>query len=142
MFYDSRLLPIYSNYGKHTVHLFAPGHASFGPLPGNEYGYAGGTSNAAPLVVGVAALLKSYFPQLSMLQIKEIILETVQRPDLKVIRPQFIEPGLRLLYGLRLLTQGELVPFQSLSITGGILDAEAAVRKALEITKQKSVKGF
>ena len=142
MFYDSRLIPVYSNYGKHTVHLFAPGHNSFGPLPGNEYGHAGGTSNAAPLVVGVAALLKSYFPQLSMLRIKEIILETVQQPDLKVIGPQFIEPGLRPALRAKIAAQGELVPFQSLSITGGILDAEAAVKKALEITKQKTVKGF
>lgn len=33
-------------------------------------------------------------------------------------------------------------PFNSLSISGGIIDAEAAVKKALEITKEKSLKGF
>jgi subtilisin family serine protease len=61
---DSHLPAWYSNYGK-ICRSFAPGDGSYGPLHDNQYGYAGGTSNAAPLAVGVAALLKSYFPRIN-----------------------------------------------------------------------------
>lgn len=134
---DSHLAAYFSNYGKRTVDLFAPGYDSYGPFVNNHYGFAGGTSNAAPFVVGVAALLKSYFPELTMLQIKKIILETTYRPDINVIRPHYIDPSLPPQRLAALRNEGTLVPFSSLSITGGILDAEAAVRKAMEITKQK-----
>src|SRR4030095_6557118 len=125
---NSYLPAFYSNYGKHTVDLFAPGFDSYGPFVNNHYGYAGGTSNAAPFVVGVAALLKSYFPELTMIQIKNIILETTYRPDINVIRPHYIDPSLPPQRLAALRNEGTLVPFSSLSITGGILDAEAAVR--------------
>ncbi|HEV8274060.1 MAG TPA: S8 family serine peptidase [Chitinophagaceae bacterium] len=139
---DSHLAAYFSNYGKHTVDLFAPGYDSYGPFVNNHYGYAGGTSNAAPFVVGVAALLKSYFPALTMLQIKKIILESTYRPDITVIRPHYVDPSLPPQRLAVLRDEGTSVPFSSLSITGGILDAEAAVRKALEITRQKSLKSF
>jgi cell wall-associated protease len=134
-FYDSRLPLPYSNYGQHTVDLFAPGQDSYAPFSDSKYGYSSGTSNAAPIVVGIAALLKSYFPELTMLQIKNIILETAYRPDLKVVNPRRISPIPPAVRGGQ-QNQGRVVPFSSLSITGGISDAEAAVRKALEITKK------
>ena len=133
---DSHLPAWYSNYGKNTVDLFAPGDGSYGPFHDNQYGYAGGTSNAAPFVVGVAALLKSYFPELTMIQIKNIILETAYRPNIKVIRPHFVNPAFPPAQRQLLMNQEVLVPFSSLSKTGGILDAEAAVKKAIEMTKK------
>jgi subtilisin family serine protease len=133
---DSHLAAIYSNYGKNTVDLFAPGHDSYGPFPNNQYGRSGGTSNAAPFVVGVAALLKSYFPELTMLQIKKIILETTYDPGISVIRPHFIDPASAPSRRSALQNEGTLVPFNSLSISGGILDAEAAVRKAILVTRK------
>ena len=136
--FDAHLPAWYSNYGKNTVDLFAPGHDSYGPFVNNHYGYAGGTSNAAPFVVGVAALLKSYFPQLTMLQIKKIILETTYRPAINVIRPHYIDPAIPPARIEVLINEGTMVPFSSLSITGGILDAEAAVRKAIELTKKQN----
>jgi subtilisin family serine protease len=115
--YDANLVWPLSNYGGKTVHLFAPAAEVFAPYPYNNYEYAGGTSSAAPAVAGVAALLKSYFPQLKMFDIKRIILETVKRADMMVHRPG----------------SNTLVPFSSLSVSGGILDAEAAVKKAIEL---------
>jgi subtilisin family serine protease len=135
---DSHLPAYYSNYGKQTVDLFAPGFDAYGPFVNNHYGYAGGTSNSAPFVVGVAALLKSYFPELTMLQIKRIIVETTYKPDINVIRPHYIDPALPPQRLAVLRNEGTLVPFHSLSSSGGILDAEAAVRKALEITSNRN----
>ena len=77
-----------------------------------------------------------------MIQIKNIILETTYCPDISVIRPHYIDPSLPPQRIAILRNEGTLVPFNSLSITGGILDTEAAVKKALEVTKQKSLKGF
>ena len=139
---DAQLPAYYSNYGKQTVDLFAPGYDSYGPFVNDNYGYAGGTSNAAPFVVGVAALLKSYFPELTMIQVKNIILESVYRPDIKVIRPHYIEPTLSPARREALINAGEMVPFSSLSRTGGIVDAEAAVKRAMEIAKERTLKGF
>jgi hypothetical protein len=75
-----------------------------------------------------------------MVEIKNIIVETVYRPDIRVIRPHYVSPSLAPARRQILMSQGELVPFSSLSISGGILDAEAAVKKAIELTNKK--KGF
>src|SRR5262245_61239729 len=62
---SSAMLAIYSNVGRHTVHLAAPGGDNIFPgilstLPGNAYGRLfGSTSAAVPHVTGVAALLKA-----------------------------------------------------------------------------------
>jgi len=45
---------------------------------GNEYDYKSGTSMAAPVVSGVAGLIWSYAPELSHIQVKDIILNTVE----------------------------------------------------------------
>jgi subtilisin family serine protease len=137
---DSQLAAVYSNYGKHTVDLFAPGDNSYGPFANDRYGNSSGTSNAAPFVVGLAVLLKSYFPELTMMQIKKIILETVYRPDIKVIRPHYIDPAFNPQRIAVMKIEGPRVLFNSLSISGGILNAEAAVKKAIEMTTKTNRK--
>ncbi len=71
----STILP-YSNYGKKTVHIYAPGHRIKGPLPNNRYAFMTGTSQSTAFVTGVAALIKSQFPYLTPLQIKEILIHS------------------------------------------------------------------
>lgn len=111
----------FSNYGRTTVDLFAPGEDILSTVPGGGVKRESGTSMAAPVVSGVAALLMAYFPTLSALEVKDILLHSVRTfPDQLVARPG---------------DSGERVPFSSLSSTGGIVDAYAAVKLALSRAK-------
>ena len=46
-----------SNYGEHTVQIAAPGNDIISTLPGGQYGYMTGTSQATAFATGVAALV-------------------------------------------------------------------------------------
>jgi subtilisin family serine protease len=58
----ARRLPLYANFGAHSVHLAAPGDQIRSTLPGGEFGDMSGTSQATALVSGAAALLLSQNP--------------------------------------------------------------------------------
>ncbi|NDF60093.1 MAG: peptidase S8, partial [Crocinitomicaceae bacterium] len=75
-----KLVADFSNYGK-QVDLFAPGKDIYSSVPNNKYKKLDGTSMAAPMVAGVAAFLKSYFPHLSMKEIKFAIENSVRKYD-------------------------------------------------------------
>lgn len=64
----------YSNYGKNTIDIGAPGTAIESTLPNNNYGSMSGTSFAAPQVSGAVAFLKSIDIGYSASQIKQAIL--------------------------------------------------------------------
>jgi subtilisin family serine protease len=108
----------FSNYGKQTVDLFAPGEDILSTVPGGGVKREDGTSMAAPVVSGVAALLLAYFPKLTPADVRDIILQSVRTfPGVLVALPG---------------AEGQQVPFAGLSRTGGIVDAYAAVTLALQ----------
>jgi subtilisin family serine protease len=72
-------LSYFSNYGRNSVHIGAPGSNIYSCLPGNKYGSYSGTSMATPHVVGTAALIKAFYPDASTAQIKEALLFNNER---------------------------------------------------------------
>lgn len=72
---DAELIATFSNYGKTSVHVGAPGVSIISTLPNNAYSYASGTSMAAPFVAGLAALAFREAINLSAYQIKELLVD-------------------------------------------------------------------
>ena len=113
----------FSDYGKKEVDVFAPGVSIYNLKPGNLYKENDGTSMASPMVSGLAALLRSYFPGLSAPKIKECILKSVTIYPRKVFRP---EEGNKKRHKIR---------FTELSVSGGVVNAFNAVKLAEEMSK-------
>jgi cell wall-associated protease len=78
---DSTLKASFSNYGQTAVDVFAPGVQIYSSIPGSKYAYFDGTSMACPVVAGLAALIREYYPKLTAGQVKEIILQSVVKND-------------------------------------------------------------
>ncbi|MEJ2721493.1 MAG: S8 family serine peptidase, partial [bacterium] len=74
---DRDLLSGSSNYGAVTVDLGAPGTNILSTFPGNTYGSISGTSMATPHVSGAVSLLWSAGPSLGHLDVKDIIMSSV-----------------------------------------------------------------
>ncbi|MBL0745136.1 S8 family peptidase [Chryseolinea sp. Jin1] len=105
----------FSNYGKKSVDVFAPGVEIYSTIPGNGYEDLQGTSMACPTVVGVAALLFSYYPDLTADQVKTILSQSTRKFDhLKVTKPGTTDE----------------VTVSQLSITGGLINAYEALKLA------------
>lgn len=115
----------FSNYGQTKVDVFAPGFEIYNTVPQSEYKKLQGTSMAAPMVAGVAAMLKSYFPSLSMKEIKEIMLNSATSYKGKMHH----KPGTE-----------ELIDFGNLSVTGSVVNVKNAVKMCLIKEKAKSSK--
>ncbi len=115
----------FSNYGKEGVDVFAPGVAIYSTTADNEYDSYPGTSMASPMVAGVAALLRSYYPELSAKQVKEIIMDSSIKSSKQVVKPG----------------TEEKVSFSELSVSGGMLNSYKAIEKASK-TKGKRKKKF
>lgn len=110
----------FSNYGHKTVDVFAPGVDLKSTVVGSQYEDLSGTSMAAPVVTGLAALLMSYYPDFDFRKIKQIILNS----SIKLNKLKVSQPG-----------TGELVDFSLLSLSGGIVNAYEAVKMAEEELK-------
>ncbi|MGH7690850.1 MAG: S8 family peptidase, partial [Gemmatimonadaceae bacterium] len=108
----------FSNYGKTRVDVFAPGVDLLSTVPGNKFQRESGTSMASPVVTGLAALIMSYYPNLSAAQVKDVILRSATSYATQPVARPGAKPG------------DPLVPFGSLSVTGGIVNAYAALQLA------------
>jgi subtilisin family serine protease len=106
----------FSNYSGRKVDVFAPGVEIYSTVPDNDYQRNQGTSMAAPVVSGLAALVMAYYPQLTAAQVRQIILESATRFPSQ----QVVEPG----------DDGGRRAFSELSVTGGIVNAYEALRRA------------
>ncbi|MFT4094107.1 MAG: S8 family peptidase [Niabella sp.] len=110
----------FSNYGKKETDVFAPGVRIYSTVPGgNTYANLQGTSMAAPVVTGLAALIMSYFPDLTAVQVKDIIEKSVSKPTEKVAVPG----------------TNDQVLLSDISVYGGIVNAYNAVLLAYEISR-------
>ena len=74
--YGSEMVASFSNYGKMNVDVFAPGGNIYSTMPENNYEFQGGTSMAAPMVSGIAALIRSYYPKLTASEVKRVLIES------------------------------------------------------------------
>ncbi|MGF7232147.1 S8 family serine peptidase, partial [Arachidicoccus sp.] len=109
------LVAEFSNFSAKAVDVFAPGVQIYSTLPGkNSYGQLSGTSMASPVVAGVAAVIRSYFPKLTAPQVKKIIMQSVTKIDFPVTNP----------------ATGKEVSMQSLCISGGIVNLYNAIKLA------------
>lgn len=98
----------FSNYGANEVDLFAPGQNILSVDTGGVYTKNDGTSMAAPIVSGIAAMIRSYFPELTAGEVKKVLMETARPMEEK-----------------------------ALSRSGGIIDALAAVKRARKMSHEK-----
>lgn len=122
---DEHFVATFSNYGKKSVDLFAPGVEMYSTVPNNKYEDLQGTSFASPATAGVAALLLSYYPDLSAAQVKDILRQSTRKFDgLKVTKPG----------------TADQVPFTTLSSTGGLVNAYEAVKLAESIKSSPKTK--
>ena len=121
-FYNENLLADFTNYGKNNVDIFAPGHDIYNTIPGNQYKKLSGTSMASPATAGVAALIRSYYPELSASQVKYIIMNSGTP-----VTQNIVLPG----------GAGKSTQLSKISRSGKIVNAYQAVRMADYIVNLK-----
>ena len=115
-----------SNYGAKEVDLYAPGMEIYSTYTGDTYQSGTGLGLAAATTVGVAALIKAYYPHLTGTQIRNILLETVtSRKDAEVEKGIVVDGK---------PTQ-DLFLFGDLCLSGGIINAYQAVVAADKLAK-------
>lgn len=124
---DESLKADFSNYGKKSVDVFAPGVDIRSTVPQSKYEENDGTSMAAPVVSGLAALIRSYYPGLSAVQVKNIIMDSVSKVDHKV---KVNDGG-----------NSRKVSFSEISVTGGVVNAYKALRLAEDVANGKAQSG-
>ncbi|MNX60230.1 Cell wall-associated protease precursor [compost metagenome] len=122
---DSTFVSDFSNYGKKNVDLFAPGDEIYTTGAGNIYKTESGTSFSAPMVSGTAALIWSYYPKLSVSEVKQIIMDSGTAYDLEVLVPG---------------EEGKKVPFSELSKSGKVLNVYNAMQLAEKVSNIKKHK--
>jgi subtilisin family serine protease len=123
--YGEKVIANFSNYGKLNVDVYSPGVQIYATTPNNEYKYEQGTSMAAPNVAGVAAMIRSYFPNLSAKEVKNILMNSGTS-----IPENVIVGG----------NPDDKRAFDSLSKSGKIVNAYSAFKLAEKLSANKGAK--
>ncbi|HSD14354.1 MAG TPA: S8 family peptidase, partial [Flavobacterium sp.] len=118
--YGTDMVASFSNYGKNSVDIFAPGDKIYATTPSNSYQYLQGTSMASPNVAGVAALIRSYYPSLTAAQVKQIIMDS----------------GTPLTNKIKVGETEDIKPFNEVSKSGKIVNAYNALLMASKMAKK------
>ena len=71
----------FSNFGRQSVDIFAPGEDILSTVPGGGYGLKSGTSMATPHVTGAAGLVATVYPEAGPAEIKDRLLYSSDRLD-------------------------------------------------------------
>ncbi len=122
---NNTLLTDFSNFGYKIVDVLSPGNKIYSTLPGKtNHGYLQGTSMAAPIVSHIAAMIRSYFPSLSALDVKKIIMETVWKPTDENMAYAVPE-------------KEETKTLSAIAAAGGIVNAEKAIQLASQYKPSK-----
>lgn len=121
--FNDKLIASFSNYGKRNVDVFAPGVKIWATAPGNSYKFLQGTSMASPEVAGLAALIRSYFPNLTASQVKKVIMQSGVTPKLQVYVGE--------------TEDRKKVDFSELSSAGTMVNARNAVILAAKMSQGK-----
>jgi len=116
---DDDLVAGFSNYGKKTVDVFAPGVKIKSTVPHSLYKEEDGTSMAAPVVAGLAALIRSYYPKLKALQVKDVIMNSVSTVNHKV--------------KVKVDDSSEMMLLSDICVSGGIVNAYKALQLAAKM---------
>jgi subtilisin family serine protease len=117
--YGSKIIADFSNYGAKNVDVFAPGVEIYATVPNNKYKYEQGTSMASPNAAGVAALIRSYYPNLTASQVKHILMDSGTPISEKVIVDEAKKE----------------MPFASTCVSGKIVNAYNALLMADKMSK-------
>ena len=112
----------FSNYGINQVDIFAPGYQIYSSTPDNNYEFFNGTSMASPVTAGLAALIWSYYPNLTAMQVRQIIMESGIKHKNKVPVPGDGKKTVK-------------ARFTKLSVTGKVINAYNAVKLADKISQ-------
>jgi subtilisin family serine protease len=126
-YFKEKMTASFSNYGAEKVHVFAPGVKVISISPDDNYDMMNGTSFSCPVVTGVAALVWSYYPELSASELREILMQSsVIYKNMKVNLPGSFEDG-----------KVPSVKFGKLSESGGVVNAYYA----LQMVEKRRVEG-
>lgn len=125
---DENLIDEDSNYGVKTVDIMAPGVEIKTTSVQNEIVSKSGTSFSAPIVTNLAALLWSYYPDLTAKEIKKIIIDSGSSYELMVNVPSGDKSSDSTNTKLQL-------PFSQFTKSGKIINAFKAVVLAEKISQ-------
>ncbi len=117
----NKLVAPFSNFGKLNVDVFAPGMEIYATVPNNKYKMEQGTSMASPNVAGVAALIRSFYPNLTASQVKHIIMDS----------------GTPINYNVTVGEERKSMPFSETCVSGKIVNAYNALLMAEQMSKNK-----